>query len=221
MEGYTLTINFEVFIQNRNMSEDPIALQFIAYHLILKLRIGNDCGVCTTSVFQGNNSTSQLFFRYELFATEGCPHDTLLKKIRKIAIQKKKNLQFKYRNQEFNTLVSLVFENDRTSALEIRVDMVSAFCKYGTDINESILLYCPAIMLSNAEVNEFGPHKSPAHPQVQNANATTQQVCVDVYFSAQKNNSVVLVACSRPSFILTMILSIRAVLQCYVLSTDG
>jgi hypothetical protein len=67
----------------------------------------------------------------------------------------------------------------------------------------------------------LGLHKSPAHPQVQNANTTTQQVCVDVYFSAQKNNSAVLVACSGPSFILTMILSIRAVLYCYILSTDG
>jgi hypothetical protein len=184
------------------------------------MKIGNDCGVCTATVFQGNNSTSQLFFRYEMFATERCPHHNLLRRIRKIAMQKKINLQFKYRNQVYNALLSLMFENDRTSALEIHVDMVSAFCKYAEHINESILLYCPAIMLSNAEVNELGLNNLRAHPQVKNENATTQQVCVDVYFSAQKINSAVLASCSGPSFIFAMILSIRAALWCNELSFD-
>jgi hypothetical protein len=165
-----------------NVSDDPVFLRFFENRLTQE--IGNDisCGKCTSSLYE-NNATSQFFFQFELFAQEGCPYDILSKRVRILAIKEKINLEFTYRNEDFHAKLTFLSEDlDATSGFNLFAQKTFAFCNHELKTNETIFLFCPAIMVSSTEVYELGINNVLGHTQF-------QKICVDDYFSVKRFNS--------------------------------
>jgi hypothetical protein len=183
IDGYTIAVHFEVTIQYGNITDSTILLHVLQKRIVREL--GDiQCGICKSSLFWGKNSTSQIFLRHEAFAKDGCPYDALLERIRKIAINGKMHLQFKYKDQNVRIVLPIIFEDiDHTTGFKALDERTAFFCRSAYTIDETILSYCPAILLSHDEASQYGLNKL----QDTDMN-TTVKVCLESYFSARQQN---------------------------------
>jgi hypothetical protein len=189
------------------MSDDPVILRFFENSLTQEIGKDINCGLCSSLLLYGRNLTSQFFFRLELYAKDGCPYDILSRRIRLLAIREKINLEFRYRSQAFDAILIFLFEDvDITSGFNKLAEKRYAFCTSLPTTDETVLLFCPAIIVSSTEVYELGLKNVLGHSQVQNSNATIQQVCVDDYFSVKQVNSAMTVTYCGTFCLSTMIL---------------
>ena len=168
---------------------------------ILKDRInrelGNDisCGMCRAALLTGNNSTSQLFYRQEVYTRNECPYDTLLKRLRKLVIKKKLSVKFRYRSQVIRIVLIFIFDEiNYNTGYKLLIESLISFCSPAKVIDTSIYLYCPTIDVSNHVVNELGLNSfsttsSSISPHANNSESILQHVCVNNYFSAKRSNS--------------------------------
>lgn len=173
------------------MTDYAILLHYLESRVVRELGIGITCGVCSSTLFARNNSTAEMFLKFEIFAKERCPYNILLERIRQIAIKREMKLQFKYMTQVVRLLLTLVFMNiDHGLGFNVLADSLYEFCiGHVTRIEEDILLYCPNIMLSSEDIYELRLKNTSVFPRIKDINATFQQVCVDDYFLAKHENS--------------------------------
>ena len=214
INGYTLAIHFEVTIKDGNIISHEILLRYLETRLIREIGRDINCGKCRSTLLSGKMSPSQIFFRYLMFAKEGCKYSTLLDRIRNIAIKKEMNLQFKYRNQIVRVISTLVFEDiSQTTGFNQLKESVSTFCHVPTIIDETILFYCPSVMLSSDEMKELALKNTNLYSAANDTNSTMQQVCIENYFSAQQANSTAVVVYCELFTMISMILLTQSVIK--------
>jgi hypothetical protein len=186
IEGYALAVNFNVTINYGNITANAFLLRALENRLVREIGDDISCGICKSTVFAGENSTTQMVFRFEVFANEKCLYNILLERIRQIAIRKNVYLQLSYGTQKVRIALVIILGEIDVKTISKDLSKVSTFCAGVKSIDETILLYCPAIELNDNETTEFGLNNLQV---VKDPNATAQKMCIDEYFSAQQLNT--------------------------------
>ena len=195
INGYSVAIHFKVIFKNGIIVIDSVLLNILKNRVNRALGKDITCGLCRIMILTKDVSASQIFFRHEIFTTRRCPYNTLLERIRQLAIKKEMHLQFRYRNQDISIVLILIFEEIDYLTGYIKVyESVLNFCDNVTPINGSILLYCPTIELSGEElyrlkINNISNHPAAVPLHMNESDTMPQQICVDNYFLTRQINS--------------------------------
>ncbi|XP_053403082.1 uncharacterized protein LOC123555935 [Mercenaria mercenaria] len=195
LEGYTVAIHFEVIFLVGSMAANRDLLHVLESRFFRELGTELTCGRCYSALLIENDPSSTIFLRLEIFSTDTCSYDTMLKRIQKIAFKKKMYLKFKHEGQQFRVEMRLIFkEIFRNDVYDSPAEKNYVFCIRVNIIDSSIFQYCPRIKLTKDEANNLGifnvsenslTDSSPAS----DTNLEIQEVCVDTYFIANKARS--------------------------------
>ena len=181
-----------------------VLMNYLEYSLIRELGHDMTCGKCKLSLLSEVNGNSQFYFLYEMFATEGCRYDTLLERIRNIALKQKINLQFKYGGRVIRIQMILFFDEiPQETDDNVLYGNMKSICEKGKAVDEWVLQFCPAIVLPEEEVFTLGLRNDSwisdqVSSHVNYSETVLLHVCVDRYFSASQSRSAAAIMVNIP-----------------------